>query len=125
MTDSFLDRHFGILFTTSLAIAFIILLGGAFYAGTMTSNNYVTAYSEAKHDLQLQGYSVLEGIINSPTVIQTTDNYSYFTTMVQNDTPIYHVLEGKEAYVAVFNATYGLAYYPEYKTVGWWGIGIP
>ncbi len=117
----FWDEHYFAISLLTAAIFLVILIGGIFYSGCGTGINRINAYNEATFKFEAQGYTILTGIINSPTVIETTDNYTYFTSKANNTMPIYKVGKTNVSYIAVFNATYGLAYYPQYETVGWWG----
>jgi len=103
----------------------IFCLSGFVFGTFITSQNQNNAYAQTKQMLQQQNYTVVQGIINSPTVIQTTQSYSYFVSAVPHTMQVYQVDEIKGtltngAFIAVFNATYGLAYTPPFKTQLWW-----
>jgi hypothetical protein len=119
-----LNKHGYLIFPVVALCISLLLIGGGLYSIKITEANYDEAYMFVEHDLELQGYQIFEGIINSPTVIQVTEDHNYFINAVNNTLPIYHVTNEKEEemYIAVFNATYGLAYKPYYEVVGFWGL---
>lgn len=107
-----------------VAVSLIIFFtGGCLVGNVTTDNNKADAMSQAKHDLQIQGYTVYDGVVNSPTVIQTTSDYTYFVGQVENMMPVYETKIGRSnGFIGIFNATYGLAFLPEYHTSYFWGL---
>jgi hypothetical protein len=106
-----------IIVVTALMIFVIVgLMAGLF----ISNNNREDAMKDTKHDLQLQGYTIVKGQINSPTVIEITDNYQTFIQATKDNTKIYEA--NTYQYIAIFNATYGLAYQPTYEAPWLWGI---
>jgi hypothetical protein len=114
-------EHYG---TAICIILFFSLLfgggiGGLIFATFSTSTNWDNANSQAKHDLEIQGYTIVKGIINSPTVIEVTDNYNFFINHTPRNIQIYEISRSSP-FIAIFNMSYGLAYQPQYKTSAWW-----
>jgi hypothetical protein len=99
---------------------FVFLLGGSAVSLYINGENQNMAISETKQDLQIRDYTVVNGEMNSPTVIEITDNYAYFLGATKNDTRIY-LIDDKQ-FVAIFNVSYGLSYTPEYESHILWGI---
>jgi hypothetical protein len=116
------DEYGGLIILVAFVLVLIIGVGGMLAALSSNNSNQRTACEQAKHDLSIQGYYVVEGQINSPTAIEITNNYQYFTSATPKNITIYEAYLSSKgtALVAVFNMTYGLAYQPEYKTNVWW-----
>jgi hypothetical protein len=119
----FWDEYGGLVIFAAMITIIVVLCGGLFAGIYATANNRDTVNAQAKHDLQIQGYTVYDGVVNSPTVIQTTDDYVYFTRQVTTEMPVYQAyISNVKGYIAIFNETYGLAYELEYKTSYFWGF---
>ncbi len=107
-----------------IASILIVFITGSFYAIQVTATNQNNAYSQTKLTLQSQGYTVVQGEINSPAVIQITHSYAYFTEATPTNMQVYQIGEtsafSNGAFIAIFNSTYGLAYEPQFTTQLWW-----
>jgi hypothetical protein len=110
----------GFTFFIVAMVLMIFVFGGLITGMVVSNNNKENAMKDAKHDLQLQGYTIVKGEINSPTVIEITDNYQTFIQATKNNIKIYEA--NQHQYIAIFNATYGLAYQPTYEMPWFWGI---
>jgi hypothetical protein len=102
-----------------VAIAICIFAMVLFIFGTaallISSINQQNAFNQAQPQLEEQGYRVVQGSINSPTVVQITSDYYYFIHSVPLNLTVYSSYIGtNQAYVAIFNDSYGLAYEPSF-----------
>ena len=100
-----------------VAILIVIFVGGL-SASAIGNNNRDNILSTSKANLEGQGYTIVTGEINSPAAIETTTDLQYFIQQVPTSVKVYSIDSGDNAnrLVAVFNATYGLAFIPEYHT---------
>lgn len=112
-----------------IVIFSIIVIGsmGIVYGLSITLSNGIDAKNKTTDQLEKQGYTIVTGVINSPTVLQITDNWIFFINHIPLNIPIYYIgysetLHNGQAgtFVAILNDSYGLAYQPQYKTQMWW-----
>ena len=106
-----------------LGLCFFLIFfafGGLFVGTSVYNDEKNNTIEDARHDLNMQGYNIVAGIVNSPTVLEVTDNYFQFVTATENNTKLYQTTNNQ--FIAIFNSTYGLAYEPKYADAKFWGI---
>ncbi len=103
-----------------LYVVLIVVLGGLLYGGFANISENMAAQPQAKLDLQADGYSITQEPINSTVLLEATNDYTYFTHSIPAESKLYEKNSYPSGFVAIYNATYGLAYVPEYKSLTWW-----
>lgn len=119
------DNNCGLIVFVSIIAMFITVFGGIFYGLNYSVDIKNQVYDRAEAALESHGITIVDGIMNSPVVIETTKNFSYFVNALPYDAKVYDIKSLDyygEQYVAVFNSSYGLAYAPEYDSGFYWWV---
>lgn len=114
-----------LLVETLVALA---IFGGGGFLCAMYVNGNIAGDAFAKAIIRLaQSYSLRSGITSSPTIMETTNNYTYFTQVLDslNITTVYELIAPQSnvptgAFLGVANTTYGILYTPSYEGVDFW-----